>query len=96
MKRLLGAVEESPGVWRAFRLNWEEMKHNFRGGGGNISLAKAAGVLTLLEETREVELRVQIRSRFAIFAMAECGSEASRAVLEPVLLARYGAGDAYR
>ena len=42
------------------------------------------------------ELRVQIRSRFAIFAMAECGSEASRAVLEPVVLARYGAGDAYR
>ena len=42
------------------------------------------------------ELRVQLLSRFALFAMAECGCEASRAVLEPVVLARYGAGDAYR
>ena len=41
------------------------------------------------------ELRVQIRSRVAPFSMAECGCEASRAVLEPVVMARYSALDAY-
>ena len=42
------------------------------------------------------ELRVKIWLRFALFACAVCGCGTPIAVRQPDVLARYGAGDAYR
>ena len=53
------------------------------------------GLACLVSQITSGDLCAQDGSKFELIAMVVCGCAVSRAVMKPMLVARFGAGDAY-